>query len=535
LSNGNEKVQLIAMSVHANSNHRDLFVAACIAALVSGLWFLVAWRYGFDMADEGYYWYGAQRVLFGEVPMRDFAAYDVGRYYWAAGIMHLISDDGAFGARVAAVLFQTIGTTLGTFLALRSCHPTDAARWPLSVLAAAILTLWVWPYYKAFDHAASVLIVAVLATMIRHPNTLTWMVSGICLGLAAVIGRNHGLYGAIALSFVILVLLIQAQKRRDVIRLTAFFIAGVVVGFSPIFFMMMAIDGFSATFIDSIIKLVRAGKTNIELPVPWPWTSDYTGLGIALTANQIAARSGFIFLLMFPFVGLVVLASRRFNLGSDWSKVLLAAVATAIPYAHYAFSRADITHLALAIFPPIIGVLALGAGLGGMRSLITASVVLGVSVTAISDSQPFLSATLLKRPWVETDVGERRLFMRKGQHYQLFQTATAVLATRTGGPRRFLAVPNMTSLYSIYRAKMPLWDIYVLHPRDGAFENAEIERLIAFAPEIVLVSDHALDGNETARFSRLRPLVSQTIVSRYRRTDLGERFGDPKLEVYISP
>ena len=149
------------MTIYFKSRCSNFFLAGLSSLAVTGFWFCLTWEYGFDLSDEGYYWYGAQRVLRGEVPIRDFYAYDAARYYWSAFVMQIMDDDGPFSARLSAAIFQFIGTFSGVNICLLALQDRGNIRWIFAVLVSVVLTIWVDPYYKVYDHATSILIVVV--------------------------------------------------------------------------------------------------------------------------------------------------------------------------------------------------------------------------------------------------------------------------------------------------------------------------------------------------------------------------------------
>ena len=128
----------------------DLGILA-LATVPALLWFLADGHLKIGLADEGFLWYGARAVRQGLVPIRDFQAYDPGRYAWTAAASFFLGES-LVALRLACVVFGCAGVAAGLVAARRlSPHPLF-----LGCVALA-LTAWMGPRYKAFEPGLALL------------------------------------------------------------------------------------------------------------------------------------------------------------------------------------------------------------------------------------------------------------------------------------------------------------------------------------------------------------------------------------------
>jgi hypothetical protein len=122
---------------------------------------------GFSLWDEGFLWYGVQRVMVGEVTMRDFMSYDPGRYYWCAAIMAAWGDNGIMALRAAVAIFQAIGLFIGLSLVAKHAKWKDLIY---CLLVAVTLAAWMFPRHKLFDISLSMMLLGVLTHLVMNPR-----------------------------------------------------------------------------------------------------------------------------------------------------------------------------------------------------------------------------------------------------------------------------------------------------------------------------------------------------------------------------
>src|SRR5271170_1792619 len=132
--------------------NRNCAIGLLSGAVVGGS---LVWqsRMGFQLSDEGWLWYGVQRVMKGEVPIRDFMSYDIGRYYWSAALMSLWHNNGIMALRYAVAIFQSIGLFTGLLVITQTSNKVRSLPWLF--LGTAVLSVWMFPRHKLFDVSIS--------------------------------------------------------------------------------------------------------------------------------------------------------------------------------------------------------------------------------------------------------------------------------------------------------------------------------------------------------------------------------------------
>lgn len=498
-----------AFSMQWDFGSARLIWPACLSIAAVALSHLWQGRYGFSLWDEGFLWYGVQRVMAGEVPIRDFMAYDPGRYYWSAALMAASGDGGIVAVRAAAAVFQALGLFVGLRLVARATVRVDAAFW---TMAALVLFVWMFPRHKLFDVSVSLMLIGMIAFLMRAPSPRRFFPFGIAVGLAAVFGRNHGLYGLAGGAFATTYLAFRDRGDFDLIPCVAAAIGGLVVGYLPVLIMIAAVPGFAASFWESIRFLFEIKGTNLPLPVPWPWRVLTGALAPVEAARGVATGLLFVAILVFGVGGLAWLAWQAFR-RRPVAPELAAALAMALPYGHYAFSRADTTHLAQGIFPLLVGGLVLMAGTKGWVRWPAAALFAGASLLIVAIRHPGAQCRLAGT-CVAADVGGSRLIVDPATAADVSLLTTLAGRFAPAG-RSFVAMPFWPGAYAVLGRRSPVWEIYALLPRSPAFQRAEIARIEAARPGFAIILDLPLDGSDALRFRNTHPELDAYVRDRF--------------------
>ena len=478
---------------------------------------------GFNLWDEGFLWYGVQRVMLGEVPIRDFMAYDPGRYYWSASLMSLWGDNGIIALRSAVVAFQAMGLFVGLLLIARTVKKQNFLY---LLLSAVTLTVWMFPRHKLFDIALSILLIGVLTFLIQSPTNRRYFFAGLCVGLVAVFGRNHGMYGVAGSIGVMFWLNIQRSEGPGLIKGIVLWGLGVTSGYSPILFMALLVSNFAPPFLDSIRFLFEVKATNLPLPVPWPWLVNINSEPLGEAIRGVLVGLFFIGIIIFGVLSIVWVFWQRYQ-NKHVSSALVATSFLALPYAHYAYSRADVGHLAQGIFPLLVGCLVILSSQPAKIKWPLALVLCTASLWVMHVFHPGWRCHISNK-CVNVTISGSNLQVNPGtaNDIRLLRNLADEYAPED---QSFIATPFWPGAYALLERKSPMWEIYALFPRSQDFEKAEIERIKTAKPKFSFVFDLPLDGRDELRFQNTHPLIHQYILDNF---ELLPNSPKPSYQIY---
>ncbi len=482
-----------------------------LAIFIISILFIFEGHTGLSLGDEGFLWYGAQRVMLGEVPIRDFMSYDPGRYYYSAALMSFWGNNGIMALRGAVAIFQTLGLFIGLLLIAQTKKKQNV----LYLLVSAItLTAWMFPRHKLFDISLSIFLIGILTFLIINATSRRYFITGVSVGLIAVFGRNHGVYGVVGSLAILLWLNINRTHGPKLITGFAFWVGGVVIGYLPIILMGLLVPDFADAFIDGIKNLIETGDTNLPLPIPWPWRVNFTILSLDSAIRAVWVGLFFIGIIIFSVLSIFWVVLQKFH-HKPVSPTLVATSFLSLPYAHLAFSRADISHLAQGSFPLLIGCLIL---LSTQKVKIKWPLVLLLCTTSLeimSASHPGWQCYLSKQCVTIEISGSHLLVNPNIANDVVLLRQLADQYTPEG--QSFIAAPFLPGAYALLERKSPVRDIYPIKPRSLAFQKAEIEKMQASNVRFAIIIDLALDGREELRYRNTNSIIYQHIMDHFEK------------------
>lgn len=487
--------------------------------LASNWWLLVACAaltivfhsllasYGLGLADEGFLWYGAQRVALGEAPLADFQSYEPGRYYLAAAGMLAGNGLGIHHVRVVNALLLVLTTLL---LLQRCCIGTARTSWRSLIVVWIALTCWMIPDFKAADFFACGIISFAATRLGLHADPKRWFSFGIAVGLAGVVGRNHLLYGVVSGALLFAIQIALDPRSRDVARLCRSGVAGIagaIVGISPMIALFVLKPRTWIEFVAGSRRILASG-TNIPLPLPRPWW--FRDLSHPLVwANLTSTALAFWFApIVLAAIAIVTLKRARRDHVLPPS---LALAVVGLPYLHYAFSRADVVHLSLGGLPLLAALLRSMLD-QRMRTEWVGLIAVGCLIT-MYPQQRFRSWST-RNLLTDVMVQGERLHIDSATAKQVLLLKHVAQCTLDSG-QTLLATPHWPGAYAVLGKRSPGWEIYALFARDREFQEREIARWRESAPTVALVAESTIDGDASSAFRLTHALQYEYIEKNY--------------------
>tara|TARA_R110002049_G_scaffold10127_3_gene50473 strand:+ start:183550 stop:185061 length:1512 start_codon:yes stop_codon:yes gene_type:complete len=456
-----------------------------------------------NLGDEGYLVYGTQAVLRGEVPIRDFRAYDPARYYWCALWCRLIGSE-FIAIRISMAVVSALS------VALISAMVLVATGDPILGLVAGIVSqFWMHPRHKQIEHFFSLVCCAVMFALIGGAGDPFWL--GTIGAVAAAFGLNILTY-FIAAAFLSFAILWLHEGLAGLDALAGFSI-GLLCGMAVLFLIAALTPGFLRRYVDfKVLALLRRGTTNLVLPRPWLWRGSPPQFSAFTPGLRITLQALFTLL---PVMYLATLIWIDLTADSG-ARLAVAASACGLVYFHHALSRADLSHMQQVMQPFIVTIAAGSATLLPASLALTTLLLSGIfSAALLWDTQDFSRAWRIRQPKsaIFTN-GADRFQIPEGMQKKLVLLRNVVHAHSSATDTIFVA-PALPAVLALFHRKTAVYDTFPVYPAIDAAQQRMIRELEISTPPIAIISKANIDQREDLRFENNYPSVFQYIKERY--------------------
>ncbi|MBT5755480.1 MAG: hypothetical protein HOI41_10995 [Acidimicrobiaceae bacterium] len=469
--------------------------------------------------DESYLWYGAQETLRRRVPLRDFRGYEPGRYWFVAPFERI--RPGIRSTRFAATFFLAVCVAVMTATMVTQGY---------SLFSCAIFAVgtacWSFLPSKRFDQGLMLLLAAACSWMLAAGEATSWFWAGLVVGLAAVFGANHALYGALAVGFT--AVLSASHGDSTMAAVIPVLAIGFVVGAAPLWFAMLTVRGLLRAFISRRVgDTTRRGSTNLGLPYPVPGAGRGHPSTQQLPGQRVRLNSLFFTVAPASALVLVIWAA------ADWPMALAHPIAVGSSVAglaswHHVLSRADNAHLGT-VFPVFIAAAAAlvdaHIALAGLLILTLGAGSWFVSIPMHGRVRRATHPSAFVRPSVA--IADGLWFLRSD--LPVLQHAQA-LTEQHPHDQPWIAIPTSLWILPLCQRRSAVYDTFCVYPASGEAQSAMINEIESAHPPVAFIATTLLDRREDLTFSRTHPQVWAYINSHFSPVDGPEPSGITVLE-----
>ena len=506
--------------------YESLLILVAFPVLLVALFYVPLANVGVDLADEGYLLFGSKAVVEGAVPIRDFRAYDPGRYYWCALWIK------AFGCKFAAIRFAMAFIMVGSLSLSATTIYLATMDWLLSVMVCLVSFVWMRPHHKQIEIFFSILTVFFLSHLLQTYFVPYALILGVLIGGSLFFGVNIFIYvgGATAL-----VAAVQADSLSLLDHRTelAWLAIGLFLGLLPFGLMFLKYPGMASAYWEKkIVTIIRRGTANLRLPIPWIWARDTPQLSHLAPSRRWFFKA--LFTLAPVIYGGILVSYIAAPSLSNQRPMELAAVASCVGlvYLHHGFSRADVPHLCQAIHPLLIAVFALMAFfVPGHWASLSAFILACLSAWAIlpnfDERFQYLSA---RKQYVRYFTGSEILRVRKHQADRLSHLGR-LINRHSGKGEKIFAAPMLAGIYPLFERMPAAYDIFPVYPASRSSQLLMIKQLEQANIAIAIIKDVPLDCRPELQFSNNYDLVFKYFINNFQ--EISENNGIKGFLIFI--